>query len=288
MKLNINKVLIGATTLAFLGLQSLNAGALEATKLSNFNSPESVVANKDYIFVANVGTKLDPLNKDGDGYINIINKKDNTQTQVFAKDLNAPKGMKIVGNTLYVVDIDVVYGFDIKTKQQVFKLPIKNSVFLNAIESLDKNTLLISDTGTYKIYKVDLKSKTYATFLDVDKSYGGPNGLLLDKDQLYVVGYDPAETTGGLIYKVNVKSKKIQKLSDNVEQFDGIVKVGNDFLISSWGANLNGYVYKLSNNQLEKLPLEALKGPADMFYDTETKTLLIPEMANNALVKVKF
>lgn len=284
----ISKSILGVTTLAALGLSNLNAQALETTKTTNFNSPESVVANQNYIFIANVGTKLDPLNKDGDGYISIISKKDNSNAEVFVKDLNAPKGMKIIGNTLYVVDIDVVYGFNIQTKKEVFKLPIKNAVFLNAIESLDNNTLLISDTGTYKIYKVDLKSKKYSTFLNVDKKYGGPNGLLVDKNQLYVVGYDPSETSGGLIYKVNLKSKKIQQLSDKIEQFDGIVKINNDILISSWGSNLNGYVYKLSNNQLEKLSLEALKGPADMFYDAHTKTLLIPEMANNALVKVKF
>lgn len=265
-------------------LASMNA--MEINEINSFASPESVVANNDYIFVSNVGQKIEPLNKDLDGYINIISKADD-KINIFAKDLNAPKGMKIINNTLYVVDIDTLYGFDITSKKEVFKLEIKGSVFLNAIESLDNDTLLVSDTGTYTIFEINLKDKNYKTFMNIDKNYGGPNGLLIDKNSLYVVGYDPSEKNGGAILKIDLASKNIEKLSDNLEQFDGIVKIDDDILVSSWGKELNGYIYKLNQNKLEKLDLRALKGPADMFYDKNTNTLLVPEMANNSLLKIK-
>ncbi|MBZ7979218.1 ATP-binding protein [Campylobacter sp. RM12642] len=265
-------------------LASMNA--MEVKEINAFASPESVVANKDYVFVSNVGQKIEPLNKDLDGYINIISKADD-KINVFVKNLNAPKGMKIINNTLYVVDIDTLYGFDITSKKEVFKLEIKGSVFLNAIESLDNDTLLVSDTGTYTIFEINLKDKNYKTFMNIDKNYGGPNGLLIDKNSLYVVGYNPSEKDGGAILKIDLASKNVEKLSDNLEQFDGIVKINDDILVSSWGKELNGYIYKLNQNKLEKLDLKALKGPADMFYDNYTNTLLVPEMANNSLLKIK-
>lgn len=275
----MKKIIFSMVALSFVS-------AYEIKEINTFASPESVVANDDYIFVSNVGAKLEPLNKDNDGYINIISKK-NDKLEVFAKDLNAPKGMKIIDDVLYVVDIDTIYGFDINTYKEVFKLVIKDAVFLNAIESLDANTLLVSDTGTYKIHKVDLNGGKYSDYLNIDKENGGPNGLLIDKGFLYVVGYDPSEKDGGAILKINLSDKIIEKLSDNLEQFDGIVKVDKDILITSWGKELKGYIYKLSNNKLEKLDLRDLKGPADMFYDKSTKTLLVPEMANNSLLKIK-
>lgn len=275
----MKKIIFSMVALTFVN-------AYEIDEIKNFASPESVVASDDYIFVSNVGTKLEPLNKDNDGFINIISKKDN-KIETFAKNLNAPKGMKIIDDILYVVDIDTVYGFDINTQKEVFNLAIKDAVFLNAIESIDNNTLLVSDTGTYKIYKVDLNGGKYSNYLNIDKAYGGPNGLLIDKDYLYVVGYDPNEKDGGAILKIKLSDKSIEKLSDNLEQFDGIVKINQDIFITSWGKELKGYIYKLSNNKLEKLDLRDLKGPADMFYDESSKTLLIPEMANNSLLKIK-
>lgn len=62
-----------------------------------------------------------------------------------------------IGKTFYVVDIDVLRGFDLKTKKEIFNLPIKGAIFLNDIEKLDDNMLLVSDTGTGLILKVDLK-----------------------------------------------------------------------------------------------------------------------------------
>lgn len=275
----MRKIIFSMVALSFVS-------AYEIKEINTFASPESVVANDDYIFVSNVGAKLEPLNKDNDGYVNIISKK-NDKLEVFAKNLNAPKGMKIIDGVLFVVDIDTIYGFDISTTKEVFKLVIKDAIFLNAIESIDNNTLLVSDTGTYKIHKVDLNGGKYSDFLNIDKENGGPNGLLIDEGFLYVVGYDPSEKDGGAILKINLSDKSIEKLSNNLEQFDGIVKVNKDILITSWGKELKGYIYKLSNNKLEKLDLRDLKGPADMFYDKSTKTLLVPEMANNSLLKIK-
>lgn len=59
-------------------------------------------------------------------------------------------------------------------------MPIKDSKFLNDVITLDQNSLLISDTGNRKIYKVDLNSKTYSTFLQINSQFSKVRGFLDD------------------------------------------------------------------------------------------------------------
>ncbi|MCV3382743.1 ATP-binding protein [Campylobacter sp. IFREMER_LSEM_CL292] len=271
-------------TLALFAFCSANA--LEVQEFKGFSHPESVYVDKNAVYVSNVGKELTPLNKDNDGFISKLDKDGKILELEFIKGLNAPKGMSKIGDVLYVVDIDILYGFDIKNKKEIFKLPIENAVFLNDIAVLNNDTLLVSDTGTGYIHKVFLKDKKYENFIHLDSKYGGPNGLLIDKNTLFVAGYDPSDKAGGKIISIDLNSKKIQELSKKIEQFDGIVYDKNkNLLVSSWGKNLQGYIYTLKDNKEIKLDLASIKGPADMFFDGEY--LWVPKMAENALIKVK-
>ncbi|MBF7048558.1 ATP-binding protein [Campylobacter volucris] len=260
------------------------ANALDIKEVKGFAHPESIYVDKNEIYVSNLGKELNPLAKDNDGFISKLDKNGDILQLKFISNLNAPKGMSKIKDILYVVDIDVVYGF--KDNKEVFKLPIKNAVFLNDIAVLNDDILLISDTGTGLVYKVFLKENKYEEFIQLDPSYGGPNGLLVYKDKLFISGYDPSDKMGGKIISVDINTKQIQDLSDKIEQFDGIVMdKDQNILVSSWGKNFQGYVYILKNNKEEKLDLPFIKGPADMFFDGEY--LWVPKMAENAIIRVK-
>ncbi|OCX43043.1 ATP-binding protein [Campylobacter ornithocola] len=263
-----------------------SASALEVQEFKGFAHPESIYVDESVVYVSNVGKELTPLNKDNDGFISKLDSDGKIVELEFIKNLNAPKGMSKIGDILYVVDIDIVYGFNVKNKKEIFKLPIKNAVFLNDIVVLNNNTLLVSDTGTGYIHKVFLKDKKYENFIHLDSKYGGPNGLLIDKNTLFVAGYDPSDKTGGKIISIDLNTKKIQELSNKIEQFDGIVfDQSKNLLVSSWGKDLQGYIYSLKDNKEIKLDLDSIKGPADMFFDG--KYLWVPKMAENTLIKVK-
>lgn len=277
----MRKNILALVLFAFCG-----ANALEIQKFKGFSHPESVYVDQNTVYVSNVGKKLAPLDKDNDGFISKLDSNGKILELEFIKNLHAPKGMSKIGNTLYVVDIDVVYGFDVVNKKEVFKLPINNAVFLNDIAVLNDDVLLVSDTGTGYIHKVYLKTKKYENFIHLDPKYGGPNGLLVDQNSLLVAGYDPSDKSGGKVICIDLQSKKIQELSSKIEQFDGIVYDKNkNLLVSSWGKNLQGYIYKIKDNKEEKLKLDYIQGPADMFFDGEY--LWVPKMAENAIVKIK-
>lgn len=272
-------------TLLGISLSLSLALAWNTQEISGLQSPESVFATKDCIFVSNLGKEVKPLEKDNDGFIvkmdlngKVLDKIDN---------LNAPKGMSIINGVLYASDIDEIKGFDLKTLKQVFSLPIKNAIFLNDLTTDGKN-LYVSDTGSGTIYFVDVKKKNYSNFITLDsaKYGGGPNGLLLKGKDLWVVTYDPNGKMQGVVLKIALKNKNIQIFSETKGFLDGITEdeKGN-LLVSSWGENLNGLVYQISPSQkVEKLPLRAIKGCADIFY--AQKTLWIPAMLENKVLKI--
>ncbi|MCI5787392.1 MAG: ATP-binding protein [Helicobacter trogontum] len=270
-----------------LGLAGV-VSVLSAKDLKGFSHPESVHGSKNVVFVSNVGGQLEPLAKDNDGFISKLDKDGNVLAKDFIKNLDAPKGMNSIGNTLYVVDIDKLKGFDMDSGKEVLNIDVKGAVFLNAIEVLDNKTLLVSDTGTGIIHKISLANKKYETFVKLDSKFGGPNGLLIDKknNRVITVGYDPMGKGKGSIVAIDLKSKQIKTLSKPLGALDGIVLAKNgDLLVSDWGENLQGVIYRIdSKGNITKLKMGAIGGPADMFSDG--KSLWIPAMAENKVIKI--
>lgn len=262
--------------------------SLQAKEFDGFASPESIYGNKHGIFVSNVGKELLPLEKDNDGFISKLDSNGNVIEKKFISNLNAPKGMNSIDDILYVADIDTIKGFDLNNKKEVFNLPIKNAVFLNAIEILDNNTLLVSDTGTGIIHVIDIDNNKYDTFVKLDSKFGGPNGLLLDKNnnRLIVVGYDPAGKSKGSVVAIDLNNKKQLAITKPLGALDGIVFAKNgDMLVSDWGENMKGVIYKIDHNgNIKTLKLDFMQGPADIFSDGEN--LWIPKMAESKILKV--
>ena len=73
----------------------------------------------DFIYVSNVNG--DPTAKDGNGYISKLYKSGEVCTNKFIEGLNAPKGMVIVNEVLYVTDIDKVLGFEVNSGKKTFE-----------------------------------------------------------------------------------------------------------------------------------------------------------------------
>ncbi len=266
----------------------MSANAAQPQHIEGFSHPESVFVNKNEVYVSNLGEKLDPMGKDNDGFISKLDNNGKIVELKWIENLNAPKGMNVIGNTLYVVDIDVLKGFDVVSKKEVLNIPVQGAVFLNDIAVLDKNTLLVSDTGTGIIHKFDVAKKKYETFTKLDSQYGGPNGLMLDskKKALIVVGYDPAGKQKGSVVSIDLKTKKVTKITEPLGALDGVVMAKNgDLLVSDWGENLQGVIYRIdSKGGLSKIDVEIMGGPADMFSDG--KNLWIPRMVDKSLSKI--
>jgi len=234
-----------------------------------FRIPESVLfdPSQKQLYISNIDGA--PGEKDGKGSISILKTNGKMVKPAWTTGLNAPKGMAIFKNVLYVADLDAVVGFDAKTGKEVARFPIAGARFLNDLTVDDSGNLYVSDSETGLIHKI---SNGQATTIIEKRTR--PNGVLWYMDQLYFVD-------AGAFYRKNPDGS-IQELANNMERStDGIVALGNDnFLISSWIGAIyyvknDGSVKELLNTKAQKL------NSADIGYNPKEKMVYVPTFATN-------
>ncbi|WP_333821430.1 SMP-30/gluconolactonase/LRE family protein [Ohtaekwangia sp.] len=279
MKKQINPRII------FMLAASLIASAVSAQTLTLkwktdtlFRVPESVFVDSKnkVLYVANIDGKSDA--KDGQGFISKVAPDGKVITLQWVSGLNAPKGMGVVKNTLYVADLDRIAIIDIPSGKVSFH-EIPDAQFLNDVTTDDKGNVYVSDSRSGKIYKyANNKSEVYYENPEIK----GTNGLLIEKGHLYFVDFPT-----GKFYKLD-GSKKLTQIGTSGQGGDGIVPVGKDaFLISSWYGEIYlldaaGKATKLLDTKDQKL------NTADIYYDAASKTLYVPTFFGNSVAAYTF
>lgn len=288
-------------SLSFFGLQAANAcldddEAAAASKsdkpfpvivVAGFNNPESVARDStgDNYFVSNLGLKLDPSGKDGDGYISKLGKDGKVLAKRFLPlvgQLNAPKGMAVIGDTLYVTDIDRIVGFDLKTRRTVFEtsLATTKTKFLNDLVAANSHTLVVSATDLGKIYKVDLAHK------DTFNQYAilpGANGLYKDGSKWQAVSFGTGmKFNGGAGVISGGKAAHYVAYKNVNGGLDGVFRNGTKIYMTDWVAfGKPGIIriYDLKRKSVSTLNTGwPVIGPADFLFDSETGKVWLPAM----------
>ena len=133
-----------------LSLLNSNAQKHSLQKLwetdSIVNEPESVLAdvNKNVLYVSLIqGGGWDA---DGEGGVGKLNPNGKGYDSTWITGLNAPKGLGIFGNRLYVADISNVVVIDIKNNKVQKKIAIDSAEELNDITISDKGIVYVSDS----------------------------------------------------------------------------------------------------------------------------------------------
>ena len=274
----MKKIALSLITTAILGFAS-------TVTVEGFSSPESTIVNKNDLYVSNVGKELKPTLKDGDGFISKLDINGNIKELHFIDGLNAPKGMGIVGNTLFVADIDTLRGFDLSTKKEVFNVVFEGVNFLNDITVKDSNTLFIGASDTSAIYEVNIASKSYKKLMDFTVT----NGLFYEDGILYAAQLGSSTQNmfdgKGKLYKIDLKdNNKLTQLGTFEGVLDGVTKVGNKVYVSDWGnAKKTGIirVYDLKTKKESVLEAELFMGAADFWIDEKSKKIFMPQMIGN-------
>lgn len=194
----------------------------EVVKLDGFQTPESILYDQgnDVYLVSNInGT---PFDKDDNGFIARVSPAPESKVDATFIDgkqekitLNAPKGMAIWSGTLYVADIDTVRMFDVNTGAAKGEVKLPGATFANDVTAHD-GVIYVSDSAADKEFK---PGKTQAVWAIKDgkakklasgPELGGPNGVLAQGDDLWVV------SISGELYKLTPDGKR-----DAVEKMPG-------------------------------------------------------------------
>lgn len=238
--------------------------------------PESVLHDpaRKVLYVSCINGK--PTEKNGQGFIARLSLEGAVLDLEWAKGMDAPKGMGLVGDSLWVTDIDRLHSIDPKTGRIQRTLAAPGAKFLNDIAVGPKGEVFVSDMTTGKIHV--LREGKLEMLADL-APFGGSNGLLMQAGQLLV-----GAATG--IVKVDPASGKAA-IAVPVQGFgmiDGLRAFGEGtYLVSNWSGRTQivgpgGQATPLLDTTAQKIQ------SADFEYLAETRTLVIPTFFDNRVV----
>lgn len=259
------------------GVNSSKAQHLEKVwqSTADLKTPESALYDqeKDVIYVSNING--DPAQKDGNGFISILNPDGSAKNLEWIKGLNAPKGLAIFKGKLYVADVDQLVEIDIAKGTISAKYDAPGAVFLNDVTACMNGMIFVSDTRTAKIHV--LNEGKFTVWME-GKPFETPNGLMAEKGKLLVGDNN--------IYEVDIQTKKVTTLIEDAGGVDGLEKNNEgDFVFSNWPGRIfihkNGKTIKLLDTTEQKL------NTADIDYDLKHDLILVPTFFDNHIVAYK-
>ena len=258
------------------------------TVITELRGPESVLhdAEQDVYFISNLNGGL--LTADNNGFITRVDAKSfavNLKWIEGGRDgvrLDAPKGMAIIGDTLYVSDIGCVRRFNRRSGASMGEIAMPGTTLVNDIAT-DGRILYVSDTGikpgpgptfnetgTDAIWKItNDRPEKLASGDNLDH----PNGVDVAGGTVRVVAFK-----GNAIYAI--KNGKREDIGfAPASQLDGLAHIDNDtMLVTSWEGDA---IYRGSPKNGFEPVLAGIDAPADIGYDAKRHRLLVPSSGTN-------
>jgi sugar lactone lactonase YvrE len=248
------------------------------TTTSGFSAPEAVRYDpgQDIYFVSNWNSG-DNSALDNNGFISRLRPDGAIDSLRFIRGgaggatLHAPRGMTIIGDTLWVTDVDAVRGFDRRTGAQLATITMAGfrPGFLNDIAVGPDGALYVTDTGTDRIFRV---ANGVAAVAISDTTLGRPNGITWDRAnaRFIVVPY------GGdsVIRSWRPPSSTLETIGRSAgAQFDGVeVLADGRILVASQGdTSLHIFAGDAGRPVIRTSP-----DPADIAVDTRRNRVAVP------------
>ena len=269
------------------------SGATRTLTVAGFSTPESVLhdSTQDVYFVSNINGS--PTAKDNNGFISRVRPDGAVENLKFIEggragvSLNAPKGLAVLGDTLWVTDIDIVRAFNARTGAPLDSVkPDTGAVFLNDVAIAATGAIYITDTGIRfddvgnvlhpgpdRVFRIGPDRKV--TVAARGDSLGWPNGITVDPvgKRFIIVSFGPKKAV--LAWKPGDRTPRV--VARGVGGFDGVEMVGGKIVVSSW---TDSSITRFDSTQATKL-ITGVPTPADIGYDAKRNRVLIPIFTGN-------
>lgn len=231
----------------------------------------------DVFFISNLNGRGNQ--KDGNGFISKVDHSGNVISSKFMQGTNryplhAPKGMFIIEDELFAVDINGVHVFNRKTGTHLTFIDFSNLKpgLLNDISADQHGILYVTDTRKPRVYKV--KNNLPEIFIDTLPIY--PNGITKNpvKDEFILATW----TGDSLLYSFETDGsfKPYRKL--NGGYYDGLEFIGENLIIAS---QLDSTIRHSHQSGSENLFIRVPARPADIGVDTKRYRIAVPYVVEN-------
>jgi sugar lactone lactonase YvrE len=221
--------------------------------------------------------------------------------------LDAPKGMALVGDELFVADLTTLRSFDRKTGQALGKVAIAAAQFLSDVAAAPDGTLYVSDTSLAKpkskgksggealvlglqynekdaIFRVDAHgvSSVFARGGEL----GQPTGLLADAGGVWVTSLK------GELYRLVTDGKRVASAQLPGAGLQGLIETETGRLALASASTSSVYIGRRPPESGGEGPpvtggfepvITDLTLPGDIGYDRGRRQLIVPLVGENAL-----
>lgn len=197
-----------------------------AWRTPGFANPESVALSADgtFLYVSNVNGEGEA--KDGNGFISRVSLDGLLLQPIWARGLDAPKGLALTEGTLVVADVDQIVLIDTATGAIRRRIPAPGATFLNDAAVTSSGVVLVADSGTGRIYA--LNGNTAEVWLE-NPLLESINGLLPEANRLVVT------TMAGRLLAIDYETRVVTVLAEGLGEADGVASIsGGRYLVSAW------------------------------------------------------
>jgi sugar lactone lactonase YvrE len=253
--------------------------------VQDMRTPESVYLDEGsgYLFVSQInGT---PTDRDGNGRISKLGLDGSVVSADWFTGLNAPKGLRSFGGTLWVADLDEVIGIDVASGKENARVRVDGAKFLNDVAIGADGTVYVSDTMTSRIHAIkDGKASVFAEGEQLEY----PNGLFVEGERLIVGGWGKPEAdfttkVPGHLYSLDLKTKEKTLITKQpLGNIDGVEQEARGgYLVTDYMA---GKLIQVSPTGESRVVRTFKPGLADhTFLYAQGDILIAPHMNENTV-----
>ncbi|MDK9698884.1 MAG: T9SS type A sorting domain-containing protein [bacterium] len=215
----------------------------------------------------------------------IVSRSLGGQTSIWASGLTQPKGMALLGDTLYVTDVTIVRAYNLNSGQFLFTMTFPASSFLNDI-AVDTEFIFVSDMQVNAIYRATVGSRAGSPYCVGNVQ--APNGIWIDH---------PNNRVLFVSFRVNSPIQSVSRTESGsattvrtttLSELDGFTcdRWGR-YYVTSWTTN-SVYQISLQESSTPVVVASNINGPADMFIGPTDSVLVVPAMNANQIQFVPF
>ena len=262
--------------------------------IAGFSTPESVVHDTaaDVYLVSSINGN--PSAKDGNGFISRVRPDGTVDSLRFIAGgrggvtLNAPKGMALKGDTLWVADIDVMRAFDRRTGEPFRAVEFgSRATFLNDVAIGPDGMVYVSEsgvrftasgemetTGTAGVFR--LGSGRSIELVTRDTALAAPNGITAHAGRMLMAGF-----AGPRVFAWTSGQEQLALTGMSIGGIDGLEVLDDGrVLASSWEDSSIVVVGDSATRLISGLP-----APADFTIDHGRRRIVVP-LFNDGRVEV--
>ena len=276
----------GLFSVLLLGLAGSPATADEVWSLDGLKAPESVLfdAKRNVFYVSNIVGE--PNGKDGVGYLSKVSPDGKLQAAEWVTGFDAPKGLVMKGDTLFITDIDRLMAVDVESGQ-IREWAAEGAELLNDPAVDEAGRVFASDMLASRTTSCIMKS--LSVWLESEAA-PAPERLARSRRSPLAAGWGRtssrilASKTPGHLITIDLKTKAISNIGsgDPVGNLDGLEADGaGNWLVTDWIAG--GLLRIHPDGKAEQL-MDLNQGSADIEFIEEKKLVIIPMMMDGKLV----